>query len=278
LAATFDQAAQLYQHARPEYPDGLYERLLTVTGLAGGAHLLEVGCATGKATLSLARRGFHITCVEPGPRLAAEARGNAVGLPVEVVEGRFEEVTLPERRFAMVYAATAWQWVNPEARYRLAADVLEHSGYLAFWDAAHVFPFGGDPFFEEVQDVYDEIGESLPPGASLPRPGQLPDQRRDIEASGLFEVVDIAQFDWETVYDAEGYIALLNTFSGHIAMQGWQRERLYGEIRRRLGERNDGLVRRHWGAVLHVARRIGPDGGNAAVSPTGRDRPTSDGR
>jgi 16S rRNA A1518/A1519 N6-dimethyltransferase RsmA/KsgA/DIM1 with predicted DNA glycosylase/AP lyase activity len=36
----------------------------------------EVGCATGKATLPLARRGFALTCVEFGPALAAEARRN----------------------------------------------------------------------------------------------------------------------------------------------------------------------------------------------------------
>jgi hypothetical protein len=63
------------------------------------------------------------------------------------------------------------------------------------------------------------------------------------------------QFDWQTVHDADGYIDLLETFSGHIAMEPWQRERLYAEIRRRLALRDDGLVRRHWGAALHVARR-----------------------
>ena len=34
---------------------------------------MEVGCATGKTTLPLARRGFGITCVEIGPNLAAVA-------------------------------------------------------------------------------------------------------------------------------------------------------------------------------------------------------------
>ena len=38
-------------------------------------------------------------------------------------------------------------------------------------------------------------------------------------------------------------------------MEDWQRDRLYGEIRRRLADRPDGTLRRHWGAVLHVARR-----------------------
>ncbi len=62
-------------------------------------------------------------------------------------------------------------------------------------------------------------------------------------------------FDWERRYDAEEYIGLLSTFSGHIAMDDWQRERLYREVRERLARRPDGMVRRHWGAVLHVARR-----------------------
>lgn len=42
---------------------------------------------------------------------------------------------------------------------------------------------------------------------------------------------------------------------GHIEMQAWQRDRLYGEIRRRLAQRADGQLRRHWGAVLHIAQR-----------------------
>jgi hypothetical protein len=69
-------------------------------------------------------------------------------------------------------------------------------------------------------------------------------------------VIDVTQYDWETVYDADGYIDLLNTFSGHFAMQDWQRERLFGEIRRRLARRSNGLLHRHWGGVLHIARAL----------------------
>jgi hypothetical protein len=121
-----------------------------------------------------------------------------------------------------------------------------------------VFPDGGDPFFREIQDVYEEMGEGLPPGTAWLRPGELPDDRAGIEASGLFEVVAVRQYDWERVYTAAEYIELLGTFSGHLAMAGWQRERLFGEIRRRLAERPDGSVRRGWGAVLHVARKREP--------------------
>ena len=254
LGRTFDRASDLYQRARPAYPPALIDRLLEVTHLEPGARLLEVGCATGKATLPLAQRRFRITCLEPGPTLAVAARRNLAAFDVEVVETRFEDWSPRGEPFEMVYAATAWNWIDPELRYRKAAQALRPRGYLAFWSAGHVIPTTGDPFFLEIQQVYDEIGAGLPPDTSLPRPGELDDQRDDIEASGRFEVLDISQFDWETVYDTDGYIDLLNTFSGHIAMQEWQRERLYGEIRRRLAQRPDGRLLRHWGGVLHIAQ------------------------
>jgi SAM-dependent methyltransferase len=145
LAATFNQAADLYQRARPEYPSELYDRLLAITRLPPGARLLEVGCATGKATLPLARRGFPITCLEPGAALAATARANLVGFDVEVVETRLEDWTGAGAPFAMVFAATAWHWVDPAVRYRAAARLLEPHGHLAVWGASHVIPNDGAP-------------------------------------------------------------------------------------------------------------------------------------
>ncbi len=157
--------------------------------------------------------------------------------------------------FDLVFAATAWHWIDPAIKYRRARELLRPGGHLAFWSAAHVVPDGGDPFFEQIQDVYDEIGEGMPDDRVFLRPGELPDEGGEAEASGLFTGVQVRHIDWEIGYDADGYISLLETFSGHIAMRPWQRGRLYGEIRRPLAERPDGRLRRHWGAVLHVARR-----------------------
>src|SRR5918995_6147900 len=113
LAATFDRAADLSQRARPEYPSELYDRLLQITQLSPGARLLEIGCATGKATLPLAQRGLRITCVEPGAALAAAARENLTGFDVDVVEARFEDWTPAGEPLAMVFAATSWHWIEP---------------------------------------------------------------------------------------------------------------------------------------------------------------------
>ncbi len=171
LASTFNSVAKTYQRARPDYPEELFGELIATTRLSPGDRVLEIGCATGKATLPLARRGFEITCIEPGPDLVVAARRNLVGLGAEVILGHFEDWDR-DLAFDLVFAATAWQWVDPKVRYRKAWESLRRGGHLAFWDASHVFPDGGDPFFRELQEVYEEIGEGLPPDANpWPRPG-----------------------------------------------------------------------------------------------------------
>jgi SAM-dependent methyltransferase len=255
LRQTFDHVAQHYDRARPEYPEALFDELIAVTRLPRGARLLEVGSATGKATLPLAKRGFDITCIELGADLAAVARQRLAGFPnVQVIRSDFDTWTPPGRRFDLVFAATAWHWLDPATRYQRAAAALVPRGHLAIWSATHAFPDGGDPFFLEIQEVYDEIGEGLPVGSSRPRPDEIEEVDLESDSGGLFRRVGARVFDWETVHDADSYIALLNTFSGHIAMQPWQRDRLYSEIRRRLAARPDGRLRRHWGAVLEIAR------------------------
>lgn len=216
LRETFNGVADAYQAARPSYPTELYDDLVALTGLSPGDRLLEIGCATGKATLPLLARGFSVVCVELGSELARVARANFAGLPGEVHVGAFESWQTDER-FDLVYAATAWHWIDPEVRYRKARALLRPGGHLAFWSAGHAFPAGFDPFFTEIQEVYDAIGEGVPGQWPPPPPERMPDDRAEIETTGLFEVT---------------------------------------EIRRRIPQRPGGRVRRHWCAILHLCRAV----------------------
>jgi SAM-dependent methyltransferase len=199
-------------------------------------------------------RGFSVVCVELGAQLAKKARQTLAGLPVEIHIEPFETWQGEAGAFDLVYAATAWHWVDPAVRYRKAHELLRPGGHLAFWNALHAFPESFDPFFTEIQQVYDAIGESYGEAWPPPRPEETPDSSAEIELSGLFEDVQVRRYVWERPYTADEYVALLGTFSGHISMDTAKRERLYREIRTRLGDRR---VRRHWYAVLHVTRRKG---------------------
>ena len=145
LRTTFDSAADLYHQARPDYPQPLYDALIHDAGLAPGDQLLEIGCATGKATLPLARRWFRLTCLEIGSALAASARRNLAEFPdVTLIEESFETWRpAHDHQFYLVFAATAWHWIDPAVRYRRAWQALRPGGHLAFWKADHVFPAGG---------------------------------------------------------------------------------------------------------------------------------------
>src|SRR5438128_1796993 len=257
LKTTFNQDAEHYDRARPGYPEPLFDDLVALARLQPGARLLEVGCGTGRATVPLARRGIAITCVELGENLAAVARRNLSGFPeVRVVVAPFETWDPGGETFDLVYAAASWHWLDPDVRYPKAAGPLR-GGSLAIISGGHAFPKDADRFFFEIQDVYRELGmepkgEQWPP----PLPEDVPDLRGEIEATGLFADFDSRRYVWERTYTAEEYIALLNTFSGHIALEPDKREYLYRNVRERINARADPLVRRHWLAILNVARKL----------------------
>jgi SAM-dependent methyltransferase len=261
LRRTFDTAADLYEAARPSYPEELFDDLVALAKLERGAQVLEIGCGTGKATRPLLERGFVVDCVELGAQLVERARRHLGGLPVRLHLTTFEGWEGESEAFELVYAATAWHWIDPAIRYVKAHRLLRPGGHLAFWSAQHAFPAGFDPFFSEIQEVYDALGESHPGRWPPPPPEQVPDQSAEIESTGLFEETQVRRYVWEKPYSAEEYIALLSTFSGHIAMESAKREHLYREIRRRIARRPDPMVRRHWSAILHVARRKDQAGG-----------------
>lgn len=116
--------------------------------------------------------------------LAAVARRSLAGFPgVKVVESTIKDLDSSEHEpFDLMFAATACHWLDPAVRYRRAWELLPPVGHVAFWDATHVLPEAGDPLFTDLQQVYDEIGEGRPVAAIRPRPGELPNQDKHIEA------------------------------------------------------------------------------------------------
>lgn len=251
LRATFDDAAELYDRARPGYPDALYDDLFALSGLRAGDRVLEIGPGTGKATVPLAQRGLDVTGVELGGALAAVAQRNLEAYPsARVLHADVESWALERAGFDAVVAFTAFHWLDPQTKYQRCAQLLRAGGSLAVVQTQHVHPEGGDRFFEDVQDAYERAGEGRAPPL---RPDDAGDLRDEFVASGRFEAPAVRRYLYEVEYTADAYIDVLNTYSGHIAMPPSTREQLYEDIRRLIGERT---IRKSYLAVLHVARRL----------------------
>jgi ubiquinone/menaquinone biosynthesis C-methylase UbiE len=126
LRATFDQAAELYDRARPGYPPALFDDLAGLAGIGPGSRVLEIGPGTGQATVTLAERGCRVVAVELGADLAAVAGRNLGRFPaVEVVTAAFEDWPLPGEPFDLVLAATSFHWLDPAVRVVKAADASD---------------------------------------------------------------------------------------------------------------------------------------------------------
>jgi SAM-dependent methyltransferase len=252
----FDKAADLYEHARPNYPVGLFDDLASLSRLPEHAQILEIGCGTGKATLPLADLGFQIVCVELGEQLAAVARRRLAAFPnVEIINADFESWEAGNSRFDAVVAFTAFHWIDPDLRYEKAARLLRQDGALAVVTTKHVLPDNGDQFFAEVQEEYDVIIPGDHCGPPIQRPDKVVDLSGEIEASGHLVNVGERRYLWDVTYTADEYIALLDTFADHRTLDEATRKHLYERIHRRIEARPERRVRKTYLAILNVARR-----------------------
>jgi SAM-dependent methyltransferase len=250
LRATFEQVPELYDRARPTYPDALFDGLVALLG-DRRLRLLEIGPGTGKATVALVERGYEVTAVELGERLAAAARRNA---PAATVVSADFETWEPGEVFDAIVAFTAFHWIDPEVRYEKPARLLREGGALAFAGSQHALPEGGDPFWVEVQEDYAIFPseDNRPP----PPPEEFEDDAAEIEASGLFGDVAVRRHVWDVVYTADQYVDVLDTYSGHRKLPVERRRELYERIRRRIRARPRQTVTKTYLSLLHVARRL----------------------
>jgi len=254
LRSTFHHDAELYDRARPGYPASLFDDL---DALLPGRQLLEIGCGTGQATRALAERGYAVRCVELGASMAEVARQRlAAFADVEVVVTDFDTWTGDAGAYDGVVVFTAFHWLDPATRFPRIAALLRPRGVLAVAGTHHVLPEGGDDFFVAVQEDYAAVVPEDPAshGGGPPLPDAVDGLPFDEE---LFEPVARRRYLWELEYTADEYIAVLSTYSGHIALPDAQRDELFARIRRRIEPR--GTVRKSYLTTLDAATpRPGP--------------------
>ena len=254
-ARTFNEIAELYDKARREPPEWIYECLFASTGLdPAAARILEIGCGTGKSTLPLARRGCHIVALEKGENLAHLACERLAAFPrVHIVNTSFEDWA-PAEPFDLALAITAWHWLDPGLRYPRAAAALRQGGFLAFTQTEHVFPHDFDPFFQDIQDAYEAIGVGRLPWPP-PTIESIQDSRAEILHTGLFDDVRVIRRVWCEQFTADEHVAMMLTASDHRLLEPAKREWLFGEMRRLIHARPEGRVVKHNLTLLHLARK-----------------------
>jgi SAM-dependent methyltransferase len=252
----FGEVAEQYDRARPSYPDGLVDAVVASAGLHDGDRVLEVGCGTGKATVSFAARELRVLALEPDPAMAAIARRNCSDLGVIVENTSFEEWHAAPGSFEVVISAQAWHWIQPEIRLTKAHDLVVPGGALAlFWNRSE---WPDSPLSRAIDEVYQRVVPSF--GARTP--GRSPQDvgRRacidELDASPLFGDLEHHEHPWTTSYDTNAYLELLETQSDHRLLDPERRARLFEGIADAI-ETDGGTLPAPYVADLYIARRRG---------------------
>ena len=250
---TFDQAADLYKVARPEYPEALVDNVVSYADLQTADPVLEVGCGTGQATNSFARRGFRILAIEPGTALVRAARERLAEFAnVEFFEATFEAWPATPSAFRLVMAAQSWHWVSPKLRFAKAAEALSPSGSLAIF--GHV-PVGlPAPLLEDFEQIYlRQTGVWGPP----PEAWYLPSGpiKGEFDESGLFGPVEHKAYSWTWRHTTSSYSNLLLTRSDCRMLAPEIRKRLLDEIAKSV-EDHGGVFDMAYETHLYLSHRL----------------------
>jgi protein-L-isoaspartate O-methyltransferase len=255
LRRTFDDEAELYDRARPRYPDELVADLTELAGIGPGSRVLEIAPGTGVLTVPLAALGCTVTAVELGPRLAEVARRNLAPYPrAEVVVSAFEDWPLPAEPFDAAVCASAAHWFDPVTWVAKIADALRPGGTLATIGVHHVA--GGTPgFAEESQECYLRWEPDTTPGFRMPTAAEVPQDASDLEAAGRLGPVTFRRYERDVVYTGAAFTDVHRTYSNIITMPAAAREGLLGCLGQLIDSRYGGQITKRYLFELRAARR-----------------------
>ncbi len=243
----FGRVADLYDEARPSYPDELFDALDDAIGGIAGTAIVDLAAGTGVQTRALEARGARIVAVDADLTMLQRLRSRSPDVPVVV--GRSEWLPLRDAVADVVTCATAWHWLPTDRTVAEVARVLRPDGHLALWWAVNLWGDGID--WEEAQSaVFDRWDRLCGPGPD--RPGARPsDAADDLRARGI-EVVVRHEFTWTRPVTRAEHLRTIATYSSQLARPEDQRRALLAEIDAVLAPWPV-IAQRFWGPLI-VAR------------------------
>ncbi|MCG8483913.1 MAG: class I SAM-dependent methyltransferase [Clostridia bacterium] len=237
----FDDIVANYDKIRPEYPNKLFKAVIEYCGHGENKKAVEIGAGTGKATTPFLNAGYDVTAVEISNNMSkfllekfAEYKNFVV------ITSTFEEVLLEENSYDLIYAASAFHWVDAEIGCPKAFHLLKNGGAIALF-RYNMISGDGDELYDEIQKVYEKYYYSFYQSNKRPVKKSKEDFKKpseiyigyrfeDLKVYGFRDVV-MKFFDFKMIYNADEYIAFIDTMSDHRGLPHGNKLALYEEIK-----------------------------------------------
>jgi len=218
-AAGFGAAADVYERARPSYPEEAVRWIAERTHLGDGSTVVDVGAGTGKLTRLLVSTHARVVAVEPVEAMRAVLVDRVPG--IEVLDGTAESVPLPDASADAITVAQAFHWFDHDRAIPELHRVLKPDGWLVLiWNSRDM----NDPLQRGIEDILAPFRDVAP--------YQLGEEwRQPLEASSLFGPAEEAWFSIAQEMTAAGVGERVASTSFVAAMEPAERARLLERVR-----------------------------------------------
>ena len=138
LKNTFNDVVDVYDKARPTYPQELLDDVMKFANRNFFESGLEVGAGTGQATDLFLNRIKKLDIVEVGDKQVEYLNEKYSNKNISVYKAYFEDYSSKEK-YDLIYSATAFHWVDDTIGYPKAWNMLKDGGVMAvFWHMSSV--------------------------------------------------------------------------------------------------------------------------------------------
>jgi len=215
----FSSAAEVYERARPDYPQAAIDWLAERLPLEPGCTVIDLAAGTGKLTRQLLPTGATVIAVEPLAEMRAELERAVPS--VQALEGVAEAIPLANASADAATVAQGFHWFEVERAARELHRVLRPGGALALiWNARD----DADPLHRAIDEILDPLRRSAP--AAKERHWKAP-----LERTGFFAGPDERVFRHVQRVDADGLANRFASVSFIAALPEARRRQVLAEIR-----------------------------------------------
>lgn len=239
---SFELVADVYERARPEYPQEAIDWIAERLGLRRGRTVLDLGAGTGKLTRALVKTGARVIAVEPGD--AMRARLEQAAPEAEALRGSAEQIPLGDRSVDAITAGQAFHWFRHDEAIPELHRVLRPGGGVALlWNSR-----------DEERPLQQELSELIKPFVPPDRPG-AEEWPRPLAESPLFGPLEEHRVAFVQQLDAELFVDRISSVSFVAAAPESERRELQLRLRE-VAERLGGRVELGYVAVAYVSRAV----------------------
>ena len=239
----FEQVADVYERARPEYPADAVAWVAEMLDLRPGRTVLDLGAGTGKLTRALVHTGARVVAVEPGEQMLSQLR--RVVPQAEALLGAAEAIPLPDESVDAATMGQSFHWFrHDEALPELNRVLRSRGGIALLWN----WRDHESKLQEQLNDLIEPLA---PPGRKRRHAWAEP-----LDASPFFSPTEKKEFRFSQRLDAQALVDRIGSISFVAAIPTERRADLFERVRA-LVTAEGGTVELPYVTFVYVSHKVG---------------------